>query len=276
MPFIPDFRPPSETPKTALWFLFHEERLLVAHGRENEHIPQWSHLESLHLSPVGALFLGWLEDHACYAGELPDGKGITDSFSFTGLRRLFTRLKEDEILAAGVGNQLVQWNKAHHYCGRCGGLTRDKEDERAKICPQCGLINYPRLSPAIIVAVVKGSQILLAHSKRFPAAFYSVLAGFVEPGETLEDCVKREVFEEVGISVKDIRYFGSQPWPFPDSLMVAFTARYAGGKVRIDHSEIADAGWFSANRLPSIPPKISIARRLIDWFSNGHPMKGKG
>jgi NAD+ diphosphatase len=161
---------------------------------------------------------------------------------------------------------LVHWNRNHHYCGRCAGLTETKPDERARVCPQCGLINYPRLSPAVIVAVLKDHQILLAHSQRFPTKFYSVLAGFVEPGETLEACVKREVLEEVGIIVKNIRYFGSQPWPFPDSLMVGFTAEYGGGDIRIDPSEITDARWYAASELPPIPPKISIARRLIDWF----------
>jgi NAD+ diphosphatase len=117
------------------------------------------------------------------------------------------------------------------------------------------LVNYPRLSPAIIVAVVRGEQILLAHSPRFPEDFYSVLAGFVEPGETLEDCVRREVFEEVGISVKNIRYFGSQPWPFPDSLMLGFTAEYADGEIKEDGVEISHADWFSPDRLPQLPPK---------------------
>jgi NAD+ diphosphatase len=121
------------------------------------------------------------------------------------------------------------------------------------------------VSPAI-VAVVRGRQILLAHAHRFPAKFYSVLAGFAEPGESLEQCVQREVFEEVGLQVKNIRYFGSQPWPFPDSLMVAFTADYAGGEIRIDPTEISAAGWFAADGLPEVPPPISIARRLIDWF----------
>ena len=124
--------------------------------------------------------------------------------------------------------------------------------------------------PAVIVAVIKGNQILLAHSKRFPAKFYSVLAGFVEPGETLEECIHREILEEVGVTVKNIRYFGSQPWPFPNSLMVAFTADYAGGKISIDGNEIMDAGWFTADNLPPIPAKISIARRLIDWFVEKH------
>jgi NAD+ diphosphatase len=123
------------------------------------------------------------------------------------------------------------------------------------------------MSPAIIVAVVKDKKILLARASRFPYEMYSVLAGFVEPGESLEACVKREVREEVGIEVKNIRYFGNQPWPFPNSLMVAFTADYAAGEIRIDETEIVDAGWFSANNFPLIPSKISIARHLIDWFA---------
>ncbi|MBW1850764.1 MAG: NAD(+) diphosphatase [Deltaproteobacteria bacterium] len=181
---------------------------------------------------------------------------------------MFSRLGEEVIQVAGLANQLRLWNLNHQFCGKCGNPTENKTDERAKICPQCGLINYPRLSPAIIVAVIKDKQILLAHSSRFPSKFYSVLAGFVEPGETLETCVKREVREEVGLDVKNICYFGSQPWPFPDSLMVAFTAEYAGGKITTDNCEIADANWFSADNLPDVPPRISIARELIDWFLN--------
>ena len=128
------------------------------------------------------------------------------------------------------------------------------------------MLHYPRLSPAIIVAVINDNRILLAHADRFASGLYSVLAGFVEPGEAFEECVKREVKEEVGIMVKNIRYFGSQPWPFPNSLMVGFTADYDSGKISIDGIEIKDAGWFKANDLPRIPGKISIARRLIDWF----------
>ena len=143
----------------------------------------------------------------------------------------------------------------------------DMPDERAKRCPACGLVNYPRLSPAVIVAVIKGDQILLARNKRFRAPFYSVLAGFVEPGETLEQCVQREIHEEVGLSVKNIRYFGSQPWPFPNSLMIGFVADYAGGEIAVDNSELMEAGWFSAESLPVLPSPISIAWQLIDWFA---------
>jgi NAD+ diphosphatase len=122
------------------------------------------------------------------------------------------------------------------------------------------------MSPAIIVAVVRDKTILLAHAARFPGAMYSVLAGFVEPGESLEECVRREVKEEAGVDLKHIRYFGSQPWPFPNSLMIGFTAAYAGGEITADQKEIVDARWFQAKDLPLIPEKVSIARKLIDWF----------
>jgi NAD+ diphosphatase len=127
------------------------------------------------------------------------------------------------------------------------------------------------MSPAIIVAVVRDGSVLLAHAARFPGAMYSVLAGFVEPGESLEDCVRREVKEEAGVELKNIRYFGSQPWPFPNSLMIGFTAEYAGGEVTMDMKEIVDAQWFTADHLPTIPDKISIARKLIDWFVEQYP-----
>jgi NAD+ diphosphatase len=128
------------------------------------------------------------------------------------------------------------------------------------------LTNYPRLAPAVIVAVERDDQLLLANNARFPRGFYSVLAGFVEAGESLEQTVAREIKEEVGITVSDIRYFGSQPWPFPHSLMIAFQAKYADGEFVLEEAEIADAGWFSADNLPQLPPPLSIARRLIDDF----------
>ena len=166
----------------------------------------------------------------------------------------------------GLAGQLVGWHRDHRYCGRCGQEMEDKADERARNCPHCGLLNYPRLSPAVIVAVIRNDELLLASNKRFKSGFFSVLAGFVEPGETLEECVAREIKEEVGICVRNIRYFGSQPWPFPNSLMVGFLADYDSGEIHVNRSEILEAGWFRAHKLPSIPPRITIARHLIDWF----------
>ena len=267
MPFVSCFKPPSKRVETALWFIFHDQKLLVKSANGQESVLRSPDLERLSLVPQDRQYLGFLDDRPCYAAVLSDGAPISGPLVFKGMRDLFGRLDSEIIWIAGLANHLLHWNQNHQYCGTCGGLLRNKTDERAKICPKCGAINYPRLSPAIIVAVRKDHQILLAHSQRFPGKFYSVLAGFVEPGETLEACVEREVREEVGITLKNIRYFGSQPWPFPDSLMIAFTAEYAGGDITIDPSEITDAGWFSADNLPPIPPKISIARRLIDWFS---------
>ena len=266
MPFIPGYIPPDKVPKTAIWFLFREQKLLINEKDENWPVPATDDLDKLKSSVLGQQYLGSLDGRHCYTAELSASAKILDGYTFIGARDIFTRLNEHLVQTAGLANQLINWSEKHRFCGKCGKPTEDKVDERAKICPECHSIYYPRLSPAIIVAVVKENQILLANSKRFPLKFYSTLAGFVEPGETLEECVRREIFEEVGITVKNIRYFGSQPWPFPDSLMIGFTAEFDGGEIRIDDTEIAGANWFSPDNLPLIPPKISIARKLIDWF----------
>ena len=264
MSFTPSFAAPTEMPENALWFLFQGPELLTKMDEDRYLIPKSRELNALDPEPLH--YLGSLAGRPCYAGEIPSSASLPATFELKTVRSLFGRLEESLIGVAGLANQLVLWDRNHRFCGKCGQPTRNKGDERAKICPGCGLVNYPRLSPAVIVAVVRDDRLLLAHSPRFPGKFYSVLAGFVEPGETLEACVQREIQEEVGIEVKNIRYFGSQPWPFPDSLMIAFTAEYAGGEITADPSEIADAGWFPADDLPAVPPKISIARRLIDWF----------
>ena len=266
MLFKPDFNPPDAEPGSALWFIFDKSRLLIKIKDDGCCIPDVSDLAKFKSAIIQKQYLGTLDDRPCFAAEFT-GNPIADTeLAFKDLRGLFGMLEEDLIWIAGRANQLVNWNQSHQYCGKCGKLTEDKTDERAKICPECGLVNYPRLSPAIIVAVLKNDRILLGRNKRFKLPFYSVLAGFVEPGETLEACVMREIREEVGIAVKNIRYFGSQPWPFPDSLMIAFVADYAGGEICTDGSEIIDAAWFAKDNLPQIPPRISIARQLIDWF----------
>jgi NAD+ diphosphatase len=268
MSFVPGFTPPSKKAEPAYWFVFHNEKMLVKTNADAFCVPRTQDLDSIIPTFRRKHFIGTLNDRPCFTVELEDGRGAPDIFEFKGLRELFGVLPEDLRSVAGRANQLVSWSRIHRYCGGCGNATRDKPDELAKICPRCGLINYPRLSPAVIVAVTRGNQLLLARNQRFKSGFYSVLAGFVELGETLEDCVAREVYEEVNIKVKHIRYFGSQPWPFPDSLMVAFTAEHEAGEISANPSEIVEAGWYSANNLPRIPPRITIARWLIDWFIN--------
>ncbi len=268
MPFKPDFKLPATESPQALWFVFQKDRLLLKTNNNGCLIPCSRDLAQFNLFPIRKQYLGAMDGLPCYAAEMPEAAALADGLILQGLRETFDRLEEELIWIAGRANQLVDWSRNHQFCGQCGHPTEDRTEERAKICPACGLTNYPRLSPAVIVAVVKGDRLLLASNKRFKPGFYSVLAGFVEPGENLEECVAREIREEVGISVKNIRYFGSQPWPFPNSLMVAFVADYAGGQIRIDPSEIVDAAWFAAENLPYIPPRITIARHLIDWFVN--------
>jgi NAD+ diphosphatase len=160
--------------------------------------------------------------------------------------------------------QLLDWQAHHQFCGQCGSPTERKTTEHAMQCPQCGLVVYPRISPAVMVLVRDGDKLLLARSPRFKPGVFSALAGFVEPGETLEQCAAREVREEVGVEIKNLRYFASQPWPFPNSLMVAFYADYAGGQITPDPTEIEAADWFSIDALPELPDPVSISRRLID------------
>jgi NAD+ diphosphatase len=140
------------------------------------------------------------------------------------------------------------------------------EGERAKRCPECGFISYPVICPAVITAIIKDRKILLAHNRSFKGNMYSLIAGFVEAGETLEECVKREIMEEVGLQVKNVKYLGSQPWPFPNSLMIGFTAEYESGEIAVDGVEISDAKWFDIDNLPELPSEISIARKIINWY----------
>ena len=184
-----------------------------------------------------------------------------------GLRDLFFRLDEPLFWIAAQAVQIVAWDRDHQFCGRCGSATEDHPSERSKKCPTCAQVHYPRLAPAVIVLVERGDQILLGRSAHFPPGMYSTLAGFVEPGESLEQTVAREIAEEVGVQVDNVRYFGSQPWPFPNSLMIGFRADYVSGDLVTD-DEIEAAAWFSAGDLPLIPPRISIARALIDsWIA---------
>lgn len=249
-----------------LWFIFNDGKLLIKNDPTGCHVPNAQDLEGIGFSPPQRYAFDAGGTRECFAAQWGNGLPVAGDFAFVPLRSLFGTLDDGIVMAAGLGSQLIHWDRTHRFCGRCGAKTGDKPDERAKVCLQCGLLNYPRISPAIIVAVIKDDCILLARNKRFKRSFYSVLAGFVELGETLEQCVAREVLEETGISVANLRYFGSQPWPFPDSLMVGFLADYAGGDIHIDGLEISDAGWFPRDSLPSIPPRLSIARKLIDWF----------
>lgn len=208
------------------------------------------------------LYLGELDGEPCFARADAPPPG-TEAHP---LRQLFGVLSDEEFGVAARALGITAWDRDHRHCGRCGAPTERSTVERVRTCTACGHAAYPRLSPAIIVLVERDGRCLLARNARTQMPFFSTLAGFVEVGESLEDCVAREVREEAGIELADIRYFGSQPWPFSGSLMIGFTARWAGGEIVEDPTEIADAGWFAPDALPPIPPRLSIARELIDDF----------
>lgn len=273
--FVSSVTPPATANQPALWFIVQGDRLLVRPAGDGFDVPRLVDPTELGVTLLRSHYLGHAPDEGdarlhCYAAEIATDSLLPDGLIAEALRPLYPGLGEPWWGLAGRALQIIEWDRTHQYCGRCGAATENMAAERAKRCPACGLTNYPRLAPAVIVAVVRHSDgaatLLLARNHRFPAGFYSVVAGFVEPGESLEECVHREVAEEVGVQVSNLRYFGSQPWPFPHSLMVGFTADYAGGDIALEEAEIADAQWFAADNLPQLPPKMSIARQLIDWF----------
>lgn len=253
--------PSQSTPSESLLFLFRDQELLVT----GSGLPAGDSAAA-GIAPADLHRVGELDGRPCLAGALPGTAETPAGMSFTGLRSAHGLLDAAAWRMAGRAFQILHWDLTHQFCGRCGARTELKADEAARQCPACGLLFFPRISPAVIVLIRDGERLLLARGRNFPPGRYSTIAGFVEAGETLEEAVAREVAEEVGVAVANIRYFGSQPWPFPHSLMIGFTADYAGGEISIQESEIADAGWFTRENLPDLPPPFSIARALIDRF----------
>ncbi len=286
MPFMrpPGFEGGVAAPQLqagAHWFVFRGDRLLVelgpASAAPSDDLrvparPSWARLPLQNHNTLGServrtLYLGRIGASDCWAAEVPESAPTPPGTGWEGLRTLFSVLDDAHFALAGRALQLLDWDRSHQFCGRCGGPTVAKAEERARTCPACGLSAYPRIAPAVMALVCRGREVLLGRSPHFPPGMYSALAGFVEPGETLEQCVEREVEEEVGVRVQRLRYFASQPWPFPHSLMIAFVCEWAGGKIRPREGEIEAARWFDVLQLPKIPSKISIARRLIDAVS---------
>jgi len=266
--FVPAVEPPASATGPARWFAFRGGDLLVVVD-EPVTVPLVPDLDDLGLAVVRRQYLGALGGVGCWSAELEEGAEPPPGMVFEGLRALFGRMPEAMFGVAGLAAQTVAWDRDHQFCGRCGAPMERAPGERARRCPVCGLTSFPRLSPAVIVLIEREDtgQILMARGKHFPAGFFGIIAGFVEPGESLEEAVRREVREEVGLELDEPVYFGSQPWPFPHALMVGFTARYAAGELRVDDRELAEAGWFGIDEMPRIPPRLSIARRLLDAWA---------
>jgi NAD+ diphosphatase len=247
-------------------YVIRDQKVLVDVTGPRPAIPRAEAVAPLVLNPSDGYRIGMRDGTACYAYAVPSGTQAPSGMNFTGLRRSFGAIDPEDYAMAIRAMGIVNWDRTCRFCSACGSKLIRLADIFAKKCEACGFTMFPKISPAVIVAVEKGNTLLLARASRFAENLYSVLAGFAEPGESLEDTVRREIKEEVGIEVKNIRYFGSQPWPYPDSLMIGFTAEWSSGEIVIDDDEINDARWFTVEDMPLIPDKISIARELIDNF----------
>jgi NAD+ diphosphatase len=268
--FEPSVKPLHKDSEGDYWFLFKGDKLIVLKEKGKIKIPRWNEIDKLNTSVYNIQSMGSYYNCNCKCGEIIDDID-KESIELLDLRALSTLINEEIYLLASKANLLLNWLRTNQYCGVCGGemYKKDSQSERAMVCSNCGNTTWPRTSPAIIVAVTKEDRLLLAHNRFFPEGRYSVIAGFVEYGETFEDCVKREVYEEVGIKIKNIKYFGSQPWPYPNSMMVGFTAEYLDGDIRVDEEEILDANWFTKGEVLKLHNKsISIGSDLIEWFLN--------
>jgi NAD+ diphosphatase len=261
----PVFPEPETIHPVAAWILVQGDRVAVPSGDPlsvfSDNDPKKDDI-----TPAHVRYLGHHGTLPVYAAEIPTGFPAPRGREYSGVRDLFGRIPDEELAIAAFAVRLIDFDRTTRFCGRCGAKTRQLRTERSRFCTACNLITYPRISPAVIVLVKRGDQILLARSPRFPPGMYSLVAGFVEAGENLEHAIEREVKEETGISIQNIRYFGSEPWPFPNSLMIGFVADYREGDIVIDDNEIESAFWFDREHLPRIPEKLSISRALIDWW----------
>ncbi len=243
---------------TEYCFIFHKNNLLI---KKNSQILTLKDLRDLDLNDKPTIEVG----KNLFALDIPNEIEHPDC-EFKSLRSLFDILPTEDYLKANRAFQIINFERTNIFCGHCGKPLIDKKNERAKACPECGHISYPKVAPAVIVLITRKNEMLLAQNAQRGSGFYSTLAGFVDAGENLEACIHREIYEEIGVQVKNLKYFGSQSWPFPNTMMIAFTAEYKSGEIRVDKNEISDAKWFTPETLPPVPPNFSIARQMINWF----------
>lgn len=265
MKFKTAYNPEHEAEADDYAFIFSGPEILLI----NDGLPRVSDIPGLETLDEGTVYLGTLGDSSCLAAyaKTKETFAVPEAAGFFPLRTNLSLLGTEEAAAAGFASHILHWHNKSRYCGVCGSRMGWLGRERAKHCEECGNTEFPRISPAIIIGIEKEGQILLAHNKRFPDGRYSVLAGFMEPGETIEETAAREVFEEVGIRIKNIKYLASQSWSFPDSLMIGLTAEWAEGDITPDGIEIEHAGWFTPEKFPAIPDHRTIARKIIDEYA---------
>lgn len=248
------------------WFIFLNDHLVFIN--EPLSLPSTVDSKDLHAHFIRAFEIGVLEGTKYACAELAASIKIPSHLTTMPLRQALSTIQAMQYSLAVKSFSILQWDKNHQFCSRCATpTTREAKDHFERCCPACHLKFFPRISPSIIVLIQKNNQLLMARSPHFPEGVFGLIAGFVEAGETLEEAVHREVREEVGIEIKNLHYFGSQAWPFPDSLMIGFMAEYHKGKLRINPQEIEKAGWYRYDKLPGRPSvSISIATQLLDAF----------
>lgn len=252
------------------WFILHHDGLILPKATN-------SLLITDHLLPVIQPFLtrthllGHFNQHDVYCAEFVAHHALPSEFSIMPLRKALEVIGEEWYTLAVKAYSIINWDKNHQYCGRCGHLTQQKINTFERICESCTQVFYPRISPSVIALIHKNDQILMARSPHFAPGVYGLIAGFIEAGESAETALHREVAEEVGITIHNLQYFGSQAWPFPDSLMIGFVAEHLAGEIVIDNNEIETAGWFHMHELPGRPStNISLAAKLLDSFIAKH------
>jgi NAD+ diphosphatase len=273
--FVPAGSGTEPSTREGCWIVIRDQALLLQAGeaeRDSPAAPAWRLPQSplpeglaARLDPV--VYLGTYLEQPCWAAGLAPEAAVPRGLHAESLLPAKTRLRDDQLSLAGLAHQALHWEGTSRHCPRCGAATARLSGEWGKHCPQCQFDHYPHLHPAIIVLVRDGERVLLTRKSVWPPRRYSLVAGFVDIGESLEGAVHREVAEEVGVRVRDIRYVGSQYWPFPSQIMVGFTAQYAGGELRVNRSELEDARWFSVRELPDLPPRVSIARFILDHYA---------
>lgn len=258
----------TSAPQRGLWFVFRRRELLV----DERFLPLEGGLpDERGLTVVRTQYLGEQGGVPCFSAHVADDAEPPAGWSFFDLRALFGRTPHELMLLAGRAVQIAEWDRTHQFCGACGARTEPHLVSRARRCPVCKLEQYPRVAPAMIVCVERGPEVLLARGPHFPPGIYSTLAGFVDPGESAEQAVHREVLEETGVRVHNVRYYGSQPWPFPHSLMLGFWADYESGEIVPEEGEIEHAAFFHVDALPKMfPGRFSVAQQLLEDFCRRH------
>lgn len=249
------------------YLIFNQDTLLVKTISSTFEIPNSNLFNNDFLETYKGFLISESADLNVYSFDVDDTFEIPSDYSFISLREARDHHLDLAYLDAIQGLHVLNWSRKHKYCGVCGSKFDKINSDRSKKCSNCGNILFPQTSMAVITGIFKDGQILLAHNTNFPQGLYSLIAGFVELGETLENAVQREIMEEVGLKVKNIRYFGSQPWPFPNSMMIGFLADYDSGEINTDDIEIESAHWYTPENFPEIPHGFSIARKIIDYYT---------